>query len=376
MSAHSKPNYCFCALSEAKGMVIKMYRRVMKKVSEFNIDAYLVINESNRNWLCSKGNYFLPGILLVTQEEIYLVTPSRNINFFKKTYCEYNVLSGDINTIFEICKEKKINKIGFESNHISKDDYDIIKDKLPKAELISLPDFIENLRMIKTASEIELIQEAVKLSDKGFTEFLNHIKIGMTERHARNIFNDILMGLGADGFSFDTLLSSGIRCFLPHCMPSEKFIENGEFVLIDFGITLNGYCSDTTRTIVMGHADEKQKQIYNLVLSAQENALKKIKAGLTMSEADSFARNIIMSEIDNGCFDYGLGHGIGMAVHEKPRMHPKSIDEIIQENTVVSVEPGIYIEGWGGVRIEDLLVVGKECNGRNLTKCTKELLEI
>ncbi|HZK55123.1 MAG TPA: Xaa-Pro peptidase family protein [Desulfosporosinus sp.] len=352
-----------------------MYQRVIEKVKENHIDAYLIQDDMNKNWLCNIDNYSLPGIILVTTEDVYLVTPSRNIEAFRKMYSDYHVLSGDINTIFNICKEKGISTIGFESNLMSVDQLKQIEKANPNLTMRDMPDFIEDLRMIKTPEEIELIQEAVALSDNAYLKFLDCLKIGMTEREAKTKFYDIIMQMGADRLSFDTLLSSGKRCFLPHSASTDKVIEKGDLVLMDFGIVLNGYCSDTTRTVVMGEADGRQKEMYNLVLVAQENALKNIKAGITARQGDAFARDIITEGIPIGCFDYGLGHGIGMSVHEKPRMHPNN-EYLLYENTVMSIEPGIYIEGWGGIRIEDLLVIKKDNPGRNLTKCPKELIII
>jgi len=348
----------------------------MKKVKESNVDAYIVRNDANRNYLCSKGNYYLPGILLITAEEVFLATPSRNIKYFKNIYSEYTVFFGGIDEIVKTSFSKGIKSLGYESTTTSKYDYDMLVKKFSGVELVDMPQFIEDVRMIKTEKEVEFIQQAVDLADKAYLEFLNFIKVGMTEKQARNIFNDILMHMGAEGFSFDTLLSSGSRCFMPHCAPTEKVIKKGDLVLMDFGVVLNGYCSDTSRTIVMGNADDRQKEMYNLVLKAQIMALENIKAGMTCREADAFSRNIITKKLDKGCFDYGLGHGIGMEVHEKPRLHPQS-DYILSENTIVSVEPGIYIENWGGIRIEDLLLIEKEKGGRNLTKAPKDtLLEI
>jgi Xaa-Pro aminopeptidase len=150
-------------------------------------------------------------------------------------------------------------------------------------------------------------------------------------------------------------------------------IKQGELILIDFGVVLDGYCSDTTRTVAIGFASDKQKNIYNIVFEAQKNALRKIKAGVTLNEADSFARSVIKLNLDEGCFDYGLGHGVGRVVHEKPRMHPDK-HQIMNSGMVVSVEPGVYIKDWGGIRIEDLLVVKDDAPGEILTKAPKQLI--
>lgn len=142
-----------------------------------------------------------------------------------------------------------------------------------------------------------LLQQATALSDKAYAEFLNHLKVGLTEKQARAIFDNIFMTLGADEFSFPTLLSSGTRAFMPHSVPTDKVIATGDLVLMDFGIVLNDYCSDTTRTVVMGKADERQKELYHLVLQSQLNALDNIQAGMTCREADACARDIITANM-------------------------------------------------------------------------------
>ncbi|MFI3325296.1 MAG: M24 family metallopeptidase [Clostridia bacterium] len=353
-----------------------MYKRVMQKVQNSDFDAFLILDDANRNFLCNKGNYFLPGAMLITADNVYLATPSRNINYFTKIYSEYTIFAGTMLNLAVTAKELGINKLGFEGSTITKMQYDTMLSIFGDIEYISAYDFIEDIRLIKTDSEIKLIKDATMLSDKAYVEFLNHIKVGMTEMQARAVFDNILMSMGANEFSFPTLLSSGDRAFMPHSVPTEKVIQKGDLVLTDFGIVLNGYCSDTTRTFVMGSADEKQKYMYDLVLKSQIHALDNIQAGMTAHDCDALSRDIITKELEKGCYEYGLGHGLGMQVHEKPRFAPKN-EYIMQKNTVMSVEPGIYIEGWGGIRIEDIMVVENKKGGQNLTTAPKmTLIEI
>lgn len=350
-----------------------MHKRVIEKVKNSNFDALIVHNSTNINWMFNKDKYYIPSILLVTSENIFIFTKSRNIDGLQEYYPQQEIIFGSVEDIKAKCDELNFNKIGLEGNSVSINQFNSIAELLKTYELVLTDDFIEDIRMIKTPVEIQKIQKAVSLSDKCFLEFLNFLKCGMTEIDAKNIFREIIFKKGADELSFDILISSGKRSFLPHSISTKKVIQQGDLVLIDFGVILDGYCSDTTRTVAMGFATDKQQQLYKLVLKAQENALSKIQAGVTLSEADSYARSIIESEINEGCFDYGLGHGVGRLVHEKPRMHPHK-DEIMKEGMVVSVEPGIYIKGWGGIRIEDLLVVEKTAPGNVLTKLPKTLI--
>ncbi len=351
-----------------------MYQRVLEKLNQTDLDGYLVQSEANRNFLCNKGNSCLPGNLLLTRTDVYLVTPSRNVAYFAEIYPEYHVLQGGMDAILSICKELHLARVGYESDSTTKSGYDTLQESFSEIALVDCPHFIEDIRAIKTEGELALLKEATMLSDAAYVEFLNHIKIGQTEAEARNILNDIMMRCGADGFSFETLLSSGERCFLPHSAPTDKVIASGDFVLMDFGVRLNGYCSDTSRTIVMGQADEVQRATYELVLRAQKTALANIRAGMTGRQADAIARDIICAAQKAFCYDYGLGHGVGMLVHEAPRMHP-AVSTVLQENMVVSVEPGIYRKGWGGIRIEDVLVI-KKGQGTNLTSAPKEFLVV
>ncbi|MFI3168427.1 MAG: M24 family metallopeptidase [Faecalibacterium sp.] len=352
-----------------------MYLRVDTKLQQADFDAYLIQDAHNRDFLCNKGNYCLPGTMLCTKQGFYLATPSRNLAYFQEIYPEYHVLAGGVVEIADICKTLGIQRLGYEADLTSKLAYDALCIAFAPLQLVDAPRFIEDLRLIKTDHELALLQEATRISDKAYLEFLNHIKIGQTEAEARNIFNDIMMRFGADGFSFETLLSSGARCFLPHSAPTDKVIAAGDFVLMDFGIQKNGYCSDTSRTIVMGQADSRQAEAYQLVLDAQLAALEGICAGMNARQADAIARDIICAKMPDACYDYGLGHGIGRQVHEAPRMHPSNQAIILQENMVVSVEPGVYIKGWGGIRIEDVLVI-KKGRGVNLTTAPKHLIEI
>jgi Xaa-Pro aminopeptidase len=350
-----------------------MYKRVIKKVKKSNFDALIIHNPININWMCNLNNYYIPSILLATNKRIFIFTQSRNIDAFRSIYPQHEIIYGTINDLYKKCENLNLNRIGVEGNFISTIQYKILANLFNKFELILTDDFIEDLRMIKTSEEIRKIQRAVSLSDDCFIEFLNYLKHDITEIEAKNIFREIIFKKGADDLSFDILISSGPRSFLPHSASTNKVIKQGELILIDFGVVLDGYCSDTTRTVAIGFASDKQKNIYNIVLEAQKNALRKIKAGVTLNEADSFARSVIKLNLDEGCFDYGLGHGVGRVVHEKPRMHPDK-HQIMNSGMVVSVEPGVYIKDWGGIRIEDLLVVKDNAPGEILTKAPKQLI--
>lgn len=353
-----------------------MYRRVMEKIKASCLDAYLIQSAGNRNYVCHKENYCLPGTLLVTAEEVFLATPSRNLRGFQKLYPEYRVMPGGLQEIAALCKEKSLQAIGYESDLVPKAVYDQMVLLLGESVWVESPGFVEELRAVKTPAEIALLGEAARLSDAAYLEFLNHLKTGLTEKEARAILDAIFMRMGADNVSFPTLLSSGARGFLPHSAPTDKVIQPGDLVLMDFGVVLNGYCSDTSRTVVMGKASEEQKERYQTVLHAQLETIRQIHAGMLCGQADALARRIIQAACPQECFDYGLGHSVGTEVHELPHLRPHS-RQILQEQMVVTVEPGVYREGWGGIRIEDMIVVGSTPGAQVLTHAPKmQLLEL
>jgi len=278
--------------------------------------------------------------------------------------------------IKEILKEYvenlKISRLAFEGS-LSYKQYSDLKDFLG-IELVMANDLIETLRMTKDESEIENIKKAQDITDKAFSHILNFIKVGMSERDVALEMEFYMKKLGAQDLSFDTIVASGKRSSLPHGVASNKIIEKGDLVTLDFGCKYNGYCSDMTRTIIMGKATEKQREIYNIVLEAQENAIKHIKAGVTGKEGDNYARSIIEKKGYGKYFGHSLGHGVGLEVHESPSLSFKN-EEPLKQNSIVTVEPGIYISDFGGVRIEDMVLL-KEDKVINLTNSPKQLIEV
>ena len=194
----------------------------------------------------------------------------------------------------------------------------------------------------------------------------------MTEKEIAMELEFQMRRSGASGVSFDTIVASGKRSSMPHGVASDKKVEVGDFITMDYGCVYQGYCSDMTRTIALGKVDEKQETVYNLVRKAQEDALQAIKAGVTGSEIHAMAQNVFQDAGYGPFFGHGLGHSVGLEIHEEPRFSPRA-EEVIQENTVISVEPGLYLPNWGGVRIEDLVVVKKD-GCINLTHSPKELI--
>ena len=224
------------------------------------------------------------------------------------------------------------------------------------------------------SAELRKIAEAERLGDEAFSYILKHISVGRTEKEIASELEFFMRKNGASALSFETICASGVRSAMPHGTASDKVIKKGDFVTLDFGCILDGYCSDMTRTIVMGTPSQKQKEIYDVVLKAQISAINAVKCGARCADCDMAARKIIEDAGYGNNFGHGTGHSVGIEIHESPNLSPKS-DAILQAGNVVTVEPGIYIDGFGGVRIEDLVQINDQ-NTENLTKSVKDLIII
>jgi len=265
--------------------------------------------------------------------------------------------------------------VGYEDKFMRCYEFSRLTNSLPEIQQwLPLDESIDAIRQVKTPEELKLIAKAESIGDAAFSEILKFLKPGVTELETAAELEYQMKLHGAQGFSFNTIAASGIHSSMPHAVPTDKKIENGDFVTMDFGCTYEGYCSDMTRTVVVGKADAKQREIYNIVLEAQMAALGGIHAGLTGAQCDELARSVIRNAGYGDHFGHALGHGVGLYIHEEPRFSPQD-STVMQENMVISVEPGIYVPGFGGVRIEDLIVIKKD-GVENLTHSPKNLIEL
>jgi Xaa-Pro aminopeptidase len=266
-----------------------------------------------------------------------------------------------------------VTRLGFETDYVSFETYGLLSKALAGPELC--PVKLDFLRAQKSQAEIALIQEAVAIADTAFTQILDIVHIGMSERELSFELETRMRKLGSEKPAFDTIVASGKRSALPHGLASDKLLESGDFVTLDFGAVYQGYHSDMTRTLVMGSATEKQRQVYQTVLAAQLEGVQAVKAGRLCRDVDAAARDVIAAAGYNEFFGHGLGHCVGLMIHEEPRLSPANEAGRLAENMVVTVEPGIYIPEWGGVRIEDIVVV--TAGGCDiLTTSSKQLIEI
>ena len=342
------------------------------------IDAVVIYDELNQRYLSDFA--FTDGLLFITLEEAYLITDFRYYEMaLKAANPEFKSVMPAFAERYTLIKEAieraGAKTVGFEGGFVSYELYESIKAKLSPCELVSIGDMLDVMRMVKTPDEIAKMQLAQDITDKAYQHVLGMITPNMTELDVAVELDYAMRKFGADGFAFDTIAVSGDASALPHGTPRNVKLKHG-FLTMDFGAKLNGYCSDMTRTIVIGKADADMKKLYNTVLRAQLAALDFIKAGVDCGEADKVARDIIDAVPEfNGAFGHSLGHSIGLNVHEMPGLSKKFFGTALKVGQVTSVEPGIYLFGKYGCRIEDMVAV-EEGGVHNFTHSPKELIEI
>lgn len=346
-----------------------MTNRVEKLRKKLNADEGVLIS-SKANIFYYSGFTSEDAMLYISKEKATLLTDSRYTVQAKLEAVDFEPV---INKTKEFIKEIKEERIYIEESYLTVKIKDQLQKLLPGKEILSGQEMISGLRQIKDEEEIRRIKAAEDLGCLALSHILKLLKPGVKERDIALELEIFMKKNGASALSFDTICASGIRSAMPHGTATDKEIKKGEFVTLDFGCVLDGYCSDMTRTIITGGvSDSRQAEIYDIVLKAQLRALEIIKADLPCSEADKAARDIIREAGYGECFGHSLGHSLGIEIHENPNLSEKSKD-VLKEGNVVTVEPGIYIEGLGGVRIEDVAVITE--NGYiNLTTAPKELI--
>ncbi len=314
------------------------------------------------------------AFLLISHSGKYIITDSRYTIQAHEQTTGFEVI--DIKEGFEKIFSKISEKyIGYEETVMNVAEYKKLRMKLrSNQDFVEMQNLINEPRKYKESAEIKKIAEAEKIGDKAFEYILNKISAGMTEKEIALEIEIFMKKQGASALSFDTIAASGIRSAMPHGVASDKTIEKGDFLTLDFGCVFEGYCSDMTRTVVVGKANEKQREIYNTVLTAQKTAINSIAVGIPCRKIDEAARRIITDAGFGEHFGHSLGHSLGIEIHENPGFSPKC-ETKVQNGNVITVEPGIYIDGFGGVRIEDVIAVEYD-TVINLTSSPKELIEL
>ncbi|MBU9672761.1 Xaa-Pro peptidase family protein [Planococcus sp. CP5-4] len=345
--------------------------KLREQMQKRGLDSLLVTNPYNLRFIT--GFTGTAGLALITPNDAWFITDFRYTEQAGEQVTEFKVVQaqkGLIDEVARIAGEAAIERLAFEQDYMTFATYSQYQEKL-SATLEPVSGLIEKLRMVKSQEELEVLKAAAKIADDAFEHICNYIKPGMTELQVSNELEFFMRSQGATSSSFDIIVASGLRSALPHGVASDKKIEQGDLITLDFGALYNGYVSDITRTVAVGEPSDKLKEIYQVVLDSQVLALEKIKPGMTGIEADAIARDYIKSKGYGEAFGHSTGHGIGLEVHEGPGLSFRS-ETVLEPGMAVTVEPGIYLPGIGGVRIEDDILITETGNER-LTHSSKEL---
>lgn len=345
------------------------------KMQQGGLQAFVISSTSNRRWL--SGFTGSSGTLVVGLHKAWLLVDFRYIEQASQQAAHLECIKTTKLTeqLQALLEEAAATQVGFESNHVTYTAWEKLQEVSANVNWVPCINWVEEARACKDEEEIGLLATAAAQADNAFAAVLPMIKPGISEKELAMQLEFSLRKAGAEAMAFPPIVVSGERGALPHGQPSDKAIRIGELITMDFGAVWQGYCSDMTRTVALGYVDERQREIYNIVLHAQQAAVAAVAAGLAGQAVDAVARRIISEAGYAEAFGHGLGHGVGLDVHEEyPRLSTSWQGEL-QPGMVCSVEPGIYLPGWGGVRIEDLVVVTPD-GCRVLSNAPRDLMII
>jgi Xaa-Pro aminopeptidase len=346
-------------------------------VAAEGLDALLVTGVANIRYLT--GFTGSSAIVLVTPGDAVLIT-----DFRYQTQVVEDV--GDLARIVidsvslwtslwrQLAELPAVKLVGFEAAHMPHRDFQRLQEAGGQWQWRATSELVERLRECKDAGEVALIEQAAGVATRALTRALGGVHAGMSELEVAGVLEHAIRDEGSEGFAFPTIIASGARAALPHAQPTGHRVQPGDFLLFDFGAVVGGYCSDVTRTVVVGRATDEQRDVYQVVRCANEQAAAAVHAGMTGRDADAVARRYIERHGLGELFGHSLGHGIGLEVHEAPRL-ARTSDRVLPAGAVVTIEPGVYRAGWGGVRIEDDVWLGPD-DTRILTDFPRELLEL
>ncbi len=349
-------------------------KKLRTALAENNLDALLITSSINRRYIT--GFTGSAGAVIVSENTAIFITDFRYTEQAEAQAQGFNIIEHKEGIIAEVQKqlqESNVKRLGFEKDYTTYGEYEAYKEAF-EAEIVPVSGLVEGIRIIKTNEELEIMKKAAKIADDAFLHIQSFIKPGVKEIEVSNELEFFMRKEGAVSSSFDTIVASGYRSAMPHGVASEKEIQSGELVTLDYGALYNGYCSDITRTVAVGEVSDELRKIYDIVFEANLRGVKEIKPGMTGKEADGIPRDYITEKGYGEKFGHSTGHGLGMEVHEAPSLSYRS-DQKLQPGMVVTVEPGIYVPGLGGCRIEDDIVITESGNER-LTWVTKEFIQL
>ncbi len=354
-----------------EGCIISRLQRMRQQMHKERVDAYVVIRPENGRYL--SGFTGGEATLYITTEKAFLLTDFRYIEQAKGEAPGFEIIKTGYNHFISLAETgRQAQRVGFEGDFVTYENFGKLKNAFPQAELHSLPNLVNDLRSVKDQTEIKILRRAVAIADDAFASVLKSIEIGQTEEEIGIDLEYSMRRAGASGGSFEFIVASGVRSGLPHGTASSKKIRLGEFLMMDFGAVYQGYCSDITRTVFLGEPEDKHREVYEVVLAAQRAGIAAVAPGRTGKEVDAAARKIIEEAGYGAYFGHGLGHSVGLNIHEGPSLNMRE-ERVLEPDMVITIEPGIYIPDWGGVRIEDIVLVTE--NGCEvLTQAPKELI--
>ena len=349
---------------------------IRARLEQAGVDALLVSADENRRFL--SGFTGSAGSLIITSKEAVLATDFRYVEQAGQQSPDFRVVRtrGGQDWLSELLKELGVKRLGFESQHMTVATHEGIQKTLAEREgnsaipLVATSGLVEELRSVKDTQELAILTRAIEISDQAFQEVSKTIQAGQTELEVAWRLEMAMRELGAEAVSFETIVAAGPNAALPHHRPADVPILEGQPLIIDMGARYEGYCSDLSRTICLGQPDDTFRKVYDTVLGAQLTAIATVERGMTGGDADGLARTVIEEAGYGDNFGHSLGHGVGLAVHEQPGVGPGSAGTL-ENGMAFTIEPGIYISGWGGVRIEDVVVL-EEGRARVISKAPKQ----
>ncbi len=336
-------------------------QQLRQKFETLQLDAIVITQPENRRYL--SGFTGSAGTLFITHAEAFLITDFRYVERasiqapqFEIVKAAPDVLAKELNGL---ATKARARRVGFESHYLTFDEHAEWSEAAQGFELVPVRELVEDMRAIKDQEELETIKQAVALGDAALAHTRKLIRPGMTEKEVAWELESYMRTHGAEAAAYEIIVAGGPNGAMPHAQTSDDALEAGQPIVIDVGARVDGYHSDLTRTLCLGDPDDRFQEIYDLVLKAQLAAEEGMRPGMSAREADALARDVITDAGYGARFGHGLGHGVGLAIHEKPKASGVSWD-LLSSGMTLTVEPGIYIPGWGGVRIEDLVVIGEE----------------
>ena len=346
--------------------------KLRQALIDLNVDALLITSDYNRRYMT--GFTGTAGVAIVSKDDAVFITDFRYTEQAAEQVKDFRIVQHTATIFAEVAAQAAlmgVKTLGFEKDTMTYGMFELY-NKAVKAEFVPVSGLVEKIRLIKTPEEITIIKVACEIADNAFTHILGFIEPGKTELEVSNELEFFMRKQGATSSSFDIIVASGLRSALPHGVATKKIIETGDFVTLDFGAYYNGYISDITRTVAVGQPSEKLVEMYNAVLESQLLALEKVGPGMTGAEADAVSRDYLKSKGLGEAFGHSLGHGIGLEVHEGPGLNFRT-EVVLEPNMTVTIEPGAYIPGVGGVRIEDDILI-TETGNEILNHSDKQLI--